>query len=42
MIQPTPRERALEEALLEYVRRYGLTDKARAVYGLAKSCLLAL
>lgn len=27
----TDRERDLEEALLEYVERYGITDKARAV-----------
>lgn len=30
-MQATERERALEEALVEYVLRYGLTNKARAV-----------
>lgn len=27
------REAALEAALVEYVERYGLTDKARAAFG---------
>lgn len=29
-LQPGPRERALEAALLEYVAKYGMTDLARA------------